>query len=45
MVCNLCGETIKDVSEARLVLPWGETCGECIETIDKIRAEQIKENN
>ena len=44
-ICNLCGETIKDVSEARLVLPWGETCGECIKTIDKIRAEQIKEIN
>lgn len=34
--CQLCGEGNKDIFTGALVLPWGETCAECL--------AQIKEN-
>lgn len=28
--CELCGNEIKKLEDARDVLPWGATCGDCI---------------
>jgi hypothetical protein len=33
MNCQLCGEIITDKKAARTVLPWGETCGDCVKKI------------
>lgn len=33
--CNLCGSDIKDLATARIVEPFGETCGNCISQISK----------
>ena len=34
-LCQLCGEQIKDISKGAVVLPWGETCEECLKEIKK----------
>ena len=32
--CQLCGNKIEDINSARVVLPFGETCGECVREIE-----------
>jgi len=36
--CELCGEEGKDISTSEVVLPWGETCQECVKAIKKEKA-------
>ena len=49
--CQLCGNTIKDISTALIVLPWGLTCAICLKDMEdstiKTRptVEEIIENN
>jgi len=33
MKCQLCAEPITDTKNARVVLPWGETCADCMKEI------------
>ena len=33
--CQLCGQDGKDISTGEVVLPWGETCQECLNLIRK----------
>jgi hypothetical protein len=33
MICQLCGGTIEDITAGAVVLPWGDTCGECMKEI------------
>ena len=33
MNCQLCGNIIKDIAKGAIVLPWGETCGDCMDNI------------
>jgi hypothetical protein len=35
MKCQLCGELITDTQNARVVLPWGETCAACMKEIEQ----------
>jgi hypothetical protein len=30
MTCQLCGEEIKDINTAGIVLPFGDTCQTCL---------------
>jgi hypothetical protein len=32
-ICQLCGGTIEDITAGAVVLPWGDTCGECMKEI------------
>jgi len=32
-ICNLCGNEITDIFTAGVVLPWGDTCAECLKEI------------
>ena len=32
-ICQLCGEKILDIKAGAIVLPWGDTCGECMKEI------------
>jgi hypothetical protein len=32
-ICQLCGEKILDIEAGAIVLPWGDTCGECMKEI------------
>ena len=34
MKCQLCGNGITDLQNARVVLPWGETCADCVLEIE-----------
>ena len=34
MKCQLCGNGITDLQNARLVFPWGETCADCVTEIE-----------
>ena len=34
MKCQLCANEITDLQNARLVLPWGETCADCVAEIE-----------
>ena len=36
-ICNLCGENLGDVFLARVVHPWGDTCGDCMESVNPLR--------
>ena len=44
-VCQLCGKDIGDITKGADVLPWGETCGNCLDsikaTVTKIKREEI----
>ena len=31
--CNLCGHHIEDINTAGFVLPWGDTCSDCLTAI------------
>ena len=44
MKCQLCGEKIKDISKGAVVLPWGETCENCLEVIKKSQTQLRKAN-
>lgn len=33
MNCQLCGNIIEDITKGAIVLPWGETCGDCLDDI------------
>lgn len=33
MKCQLCGEKITDITKGAIMLPWGETCGNCLDDI------------
>lgn len=35
MKCQLCGNEITDLQNAREVLPWGETCSDCMDEINQ----------
>jgi hypothetical protein len=35
MKCQLCGNGITDLQNARVVLPWGETCSVCVDEINQ----------
>jgi hypothetical protein len=41
MDCQLCGEKITDSKTARVVLPWGETCSNCLEDIKEFGTSRI----
>jgi hypothetical protein len=32
-ICQLCGGKILDIEAGAVVLPWGDTCGECMKEI------------
>jgi hypothetical protein len=33
--CQLCGKEIKELDKGRIILPWGNTCGDCVADIEK----------
>lgn len=35
MKCQLCANEITDLQNARVVLPWGETCSDCMDEINQ----------
>ena len=37
MNCQLCGEKITNTQTAKIVLPWGETCSNCLEDINQLK--------
>jgi hypothetical protein len=41
MNCQLCGNQIKDSKTAGVVLPWGETCSDCLEDIKEFGTSRI----
>jgi hypothetical protein len=49
--CQLCGNTIDDISTALIVLPWGLTCAICLKDMEdsakksRPTAQEIVENN
>jgi hypothetical protein len=45
LICQLCGDEIKDLNAGGVVLPWGNTCGNCIAKIKENKPNFTKENN
>jgi hypothetical protein len=43
--CQLCGNEIKDLEAGGIVLPWGDTCGDCINKIKENKPNFTKEEN
>lgn len=41
MNCQLCGEKITNTQTAKIVLPWGETCSNCLEDIEQFGKSRI----
>lgn len=41
MNCQLCGEEITNSKTARVVLPWGETCSNCLDDIKEFGTSRI----
>jgi hypothetical protein len=40
LICQLCGKEIKDIQAGAVVLPWGDTCGECLKEIKAPKEEK-----
>jgi hypothetical protein len=40
-VCQLCGEKILDIKAGAIVLPWGETCSNCLDDIKEFGTSRI----
>ena len=38
--CQLCGNEIKDLNAGRIVAPFGEACGDCVQEIQTIKEFQ-----
>lgn len=43
--CQLCGKNIDNIEAGGIVLPWGETCGDCIDKIKENKPNFTKEEN
>lgn len=43
--CQLCGKNIDNIEAGGVVLPWGETCGDCINKIKENKPNFTKEEN
>jgi hypothetical protein len=41
MKCNLCGEVITDITKGAVILPWGDTCGNCVDDIKEFGTSRI----
>ena len=39
-VCQLCNNEIKDLNAGRIVAPFGEVCGDCVQEIQTIKEFQ-----
>ena len=38
--CQICGNEIKDLNAGRIVAPFGEACGDCVQEIQTIKEFQ-----